>query len=99
MPKQAATSIENSNAKGPSGEVHAAQKGVAPTVTAAVSVDTFCKAHSISRSMFYKLQRQGKGPRLTKIGKRTLVSSSAAAEWLKQMEYQGGPDDLTMDIR
>ena len=52
----------------------------------AQSVDEFCKANSISASMFYKLAKAGKGPRIMKVGRRTLISSEAANEWRKQME-------------
>ncbi len=48
---------------------------------AAYSVDAFCRAHSISRSMFYALLRDGQGPRLMKIGARTLISREAAEDW------------------
>lgn len=52
----------------------------------AQSVDAFCESNGISRSLFYKLQREGKAPRIMKIGRRTLISSEAAAEWRKLME-------------
>lgn len=54
--------------------------------TKAQDVNTFCETYGISRSMFYKLQRQGKGPRLLKIGKRTLVTIEAAEQWQQDME-------------
>ena len=49
-------------------------------------VNTFCKTFGISRSMFYKLQRQNKGPRILKIGKRTLITTEAIEDWQRQME-------------
>lgn len=53
----------------------------------AFTVDQFCAAHGdISRAFFYKLVRAGRGPRLMKVGTRTLVSEEAAAEWRKEME-------------
>lgn len=52
----------------------------------AQSVNDFCKMNGISKSFFYKLQRQGKGPRIMKIGRRTLVSAEAAEEWRKTLE-------------
>ncbi len=52
----------------------------------AQSIESFCEAHSISRSLFYKLQREGKAPRVMKVGRRTLVTTDAAQEWRKQME-------------
>jgi hypothetical protein len=49
-------------------------------------VSGFCKAHFISRAFFYKLQQLGRGPQIMKVGRRTLVSSAAAAEWVERME-------------
>lgn len=54
--------------------------------TLAQSVTDFCHANGISRSLFYKLQRAGAGPRLMKVGRRTLISAEAAADWRKAVE-------------
>lgn len=50
------------------------------------SVNDFCRSFGISRSFFYKLQRQNKGPRVLKIGRRTLITPEAAKEWRETME-------------
>ncbi len=50
------------------------------------SVSEFCRAHGISRAHFYKLLRDGRGPRIMKVGNRTLVSCEAAQEWRRAME-------------
>ena len=51
------------------------------------TVAEFCFAHGdISRSFFYKLVNQGIGPRLLKVGKRTLITAESAAEWRVEME-------------
>ena len=53
----------------------------------AFTVAEFCEAHGrISRTLFYSLIKNGKGPRLMKIGRRTLVSQEAAADWRREME-------------
>ena len=52
----------------------------------AYTVEEFCEAHRISRAMFYVLQSQGKGPRIMKVGRRTLISGEAAQEWRSSME-------------
>ncbi|WP_212566890.1 hypothetical protein [Aromatoleum tolulyticum] len=36
--------------------------------------------------MFYKLMKSGHGPRIMKVGTRTLISVEAAADWRRQME-------------
>lgn len=52
----------------------------------AYTVEEFCESHRISRAMFYILQSQGKGPRIMKVGRRTLISEEAAKEWRARME-------------
>ena len=51
------------------------------TELVAYSIDAFCRAHDISRAMFYKLARQGIGPRTMRVGTRQLISAEAAADW------------------
>lgn len=58
-------------------------------ITSASSVPEFCRAHRISPSFFYKLQREKRGPRLMRIGGRTLVSAEAAADWRRAIECAG----------
>lgn len=54
---------------------------VVPSEPGAYSIEAFCKAHGISRSFFYLLLNRGEGPRLTKVGRRTLISREAAHQW------------------
>ncbi len=53
---------------------------------AAYSVADFCKAHSISRALFYKALKKGWGPDIMKCAGRTLISVEAAAGWRERME-------------
>ena len=62
------------------------------TNTPALSVDKFCELHSISRSLFYKALKEGWGPRIMRVGRRTLVSSEAAQEWRSKMEDAFTPE-------
>lgn len=60
-----------------------------PSTTAprgAFTVAEFCKAHSFTKVLFYKLIKEGRGPRIMKVGSRTLISIEAAADWRRQME-------------
>lgn len=57
-------------------------------VRAAYSVQEFCRAHRISRAMFYKMQYDGIGPRTMKVGTRTLISDEAAADWRREREAE-----------
>ncbi|NEX63460.1 hypothetical protein [Noviherbaspirillum galbum] len=56
---------------------------------ASFTIAQFCAEHgNISKSFFHKLVNDGKGPRIMKIGRRTLISAEAAAEWRSEMEKQ-----------
>ena len=61
-----------------------------PTPRLALSIPEFCEAHGISEGFFYKLKKQGGGPREMKVGARTLITFEAAAEWRRARENQPG---------
>ena len=61
-----------------------------PTPRLALSIPEFCKAHGISEGLFYKLKKQGEGPREMKVGARTLITFESAAEWRRAREDQHG---------
>lgn len=52
----------------------------------AFSVAEFCDAHGFTKVLFYKLLKDGRGPRIMKVGHRTLISTEAAADWRRAME-------------
>ena len=52
----------------------------------AFTLNGFCEAHGISRAMFYKLLKAGQAPRVAKVGSKVLITSDAAAEWLRARE-------------
>lgn len=54
----------------------------------ALTVDEFCRSHRISRGTFYNLLKENRGPRVMKVGTRTLVSAEAAADWRHRMETE-----------
>jgi predicted DNA-binding transcriptional regulator AlpA len=56
----------------------------------ALSVEQFCRAHSISIGFFYELLKRGKGPRLMKLGTRTLISFEEAARWRAERTAASG---------
>jgi hypothetical protein len=57
------------------------QQARAPPDQLAFSIEQFCQAHAFSVSMFFKLKAQGLGPRVIKLGTRTLITAEAAREW------------------
>ena len=61
-----------------------------PAPRLALSILEFCEAHGISEGFFYKLKKQGDGPRAMKVGARTLITFESAAEWRRARENKHG---------
>ena len=57
----------------------------------ALSIAEFCSFHSISEAFYFKLKKQGNGPREMKLGGRTLISLESAAEWRRERENATPP--------
>ncbi|HMO48161.1 MAG TPA: hypothetical protein PKB14_19310 [Rubrivivax sp.] len=62
----------------------------------AATVAQFCADHNISRTHFYALVKLGKGPRMMKVGRRTLIGAEAAAAWRARMEEESAPTNETV---
>src|SRR4029077_2388951 len=63
-----------------------------PTPRLALTIPEFCEAHRISEAFYYKLKKQGKGPREMEVGVRKLITFESAAEWRRERENQLGRD-------
>jgi hypothetical protein len=48
---------------------------------AAFSIEEFCRAHGISRSLYYELKRAGLGPVEMHLRNRRAISQESAAAW------------------
>ena len=48
----------------------------------------FCAAHRISESLYYKLKREGKGPREGRAGTRVIISCESAEAWQREREQE-----------
>lgn len=59
---------------------------IAPTPLLVFSIRVFCEVHDISEGFYYKLRKQGEGPREMKVGARTLITLESAAEWRRTQE-------------
>jgi predicted DNA-binding transcriptional regulator AlpA len=70
-----------------------------PTPRLALSIPEFCEAHGISEGFFYKLKKQGEGPREMKVGARTLITFESAAEWRRARESQHNRGRRRVDDR
>lgn len=55
----------------------------------ALTVTSFCKAHEISTPTYYRLRREGKGPREMRVGSDIRISVEAAADWRRAREEEG----------
>jgi hypothetical protein len=55
---------------------------------AAQTVDEFCADNNICRATFYNLRKIGRGPRIMKVGSRTLITTEASSDWRRQMEAE-----------
>jgi hypothetical protein len=51
-------------------------------------VPEWCTKHRISRSFYYVLKTQGKGPRELRLGSKILITHKADAEWLQAREAE-----------
>ena len=46
------------------------------------------RSDGIARSYFYDLLRQGRGPKIVKLGRRTMIRGESAAAWRERMEAE-----------
>jgi hypothetical protein len=57
----------------------------------AFSIPEFCLRNGISSALFFKLARQGGGPRVMRVGRRTLITKEAAVAWRRERESASAP--------
>jgi hypothetical protein len=57
-----------------------------PVPTAVFSIASFCIAHGISESMYFKLRDQNQGPREMRLGTRVFITHESAARWRIERE-------------
>ena len=62
-----------------------------PPQLLAFSIQQFCELHGISLDFYFKLQRRGLGPKVMRVGARTLISQERAAEWRRAREQAALP--------
>jgi hypothetical protein len=54
---------------------------------AGFSINEWCFDAGFSPALYYKRQRQGHGPRVAHVGRRTIITEPAA-EYLKRLELE-----------
>jgi hypothetical protein len=57
-----------------------------PMAVMAYSIREFCEIHRISMDTYFRMQRLGFGPKVMKVGSRTLISAESAAQWRRARE-------------
>jgi hypothetical protein len=62
-----------------------------PSDLDAYSIREFCRRHSLTPYLFYKLQRDGQAPKVMIVGGRKFISAEAAAKWRKARERTATP--------
>jgi hypothetical protein len=66
----------------------AAAKAGRPMEPMAYSIAEFCEAHGISVDHYFRMARLGQGPRVMKVGARTLISHESAGAWRREREAE-----------
>ena len=64
----------------------AATRASAEVNDPSLTVDQFCRAENISRSMLYRAWAEGWGPRFYKVGARRRITCRARLEWQRERE-------------
>jgi hypothetical protein len=60
----------------------------------AYSIPEWSRRHNVSVQLFYKPQREGRGPAVMHIGRRTLISAEAAAQWRRDRETEAAKSQV-----
>lgn len=58
------------------------------TTPHAYDILTFCKLFSIGRTLAYREIKEGR-LKIVKVGRRTLITATAAQQWLEQVSEMG----------
>ncbi len=60
---------------------------------ASLTIDEFCKAEKISRSMLYRAWAEGWGPKLYRVGVTRRITYRARLEWQREREAAAATKD------
>jgi hypothetical protein len=64
-----------------------------PASRSAFTINEFCAEYRLSRSMLYRLWRDGIGPRFIEIGIKKIITVEAAADWAVEGERRASGED------
>lgn len=57
-------------------------------ITSNLTIAQFCQHFGLSLSTYYRLKRDGRGPRELRIGRRVIIPANAAGEWAETLTSQ-----------
>lgn len=52
------------------------------------SIPAFCDENDISKAFFYKLRKEGKAPKITKLGSRSFITPDSRQDWLESLSQE-----------
>jgi Predicted transcriptional regulator len=53
-----------------------------------LTIPQFCERFNLSLSTYYRLKRNGRGPRELRIGRRVIIPAKTADEWAETLTSQ-----------
>ena len=65
---------------------HAATRASAEVNDQSLTIDQFCRAENISRSMLYRAWAEGWGPKFYRVGVTRRITYRARLEWQRERE-------------
>jgi hypothetical protein len=52
------------------------------------TIPSFCQSNAISESLYFKLKREGRGPREINLDGRIIITPEAEADWRREREAE-----------
>ena len=52
------------------------------------TIEQFCSQYHISKVTYWRLQKDGEGPRELRVGRRVLITAEADREWREKLEAE-----------
>jgi hypothetical protein len=60
------------------------------------TISQLCARHRFGRTSYFKLRKEGLGPKELRHGRLVRITAEAEREWLNRMQVGTGTDDLTI---
>jgi hypothetical protein len=55
------------------------------------TIDEFCRSHRVGRGTYYRLRKQGLGPKEFRIASKVLISRESAQRWRAARDAEAKP--------